>query len=406
MSIPLAQLDPPPSLAEPSAKTVRIVVCGEVSSGKTTVLSTLLKGAFMPDFLGDRARPFVLVRHTDGEAENFIQLADGSIKSLASPGGSEIPDEMALCSIATKLPHLRGMDILEIPYMSEASMTEEKVALVAAADILVWTTIASQAWRLSEKSILDQIGERRPKRSILVVSRCDNLRSDDTRERLLERLQRETGDYFSDIVMLNGSKKLLKASETSDDIWASMSGARLNDRIQAHAQELRKQASEKTTVPGNKGAEIVHLPRAAMAATPAPVSTGQTERATGVSEQVVASLQEIANSMHGIMALGFVSLVHPDSFDQIVGSRDRWSGLGSYCHSTLTVLAAQDGKDVSSLDAGSQVSAGRKQVMFHSYPKRSVALAMVSETKLMNPSLARTCFARLSRSFESTADLS
>jgi len=187
----LVNLDTKKALEDSASDVVRIVICGEVNSGKSTVLNGLLRQNVLPDFFGAAVRPYILV--TQGETAKCGILRDGGEEEeVETFEGCDFSDS-SMCMVVSDRDHLSGFEIVEVPYLNEKQIPDDMVDLISSADILIWTTIASQAWRLSEKTILDKL-ENRPKRSVLAVSRADKLRNDADRARMRERLARETPD--------------------------------------------------------------------------------------------------------------------------------------------------------------------------------------------------------------------
>ena len=256
-------------LAGPTAaKPVRIAVWGEPSSGKSTVINVLLRGNLVPDFFGHSFRPLVLVRHAaqprlvlffrDGRREELPVDTDGSFP--------EINDDPSLvgCLVLTSRPHVRDYELIELPFQAVGAGHEDDagfgpdpnselagaMVVIGNADILVWTTIASQAWRLSEKNVIEHLGPETLENSIIAVSRSDKLRNSRDFQRVCDRIQRETEAYFRHIVFLHGARSLIADSAESagngaDAAWEETSGQALHELLEEYATSVRARGNAK-----------------------------------------------------------------------------------------------------------------------------------------------------------------
>lgn len=279
-------------------KPLRVVVCGEVNSGKSTVINALLRGRVLPDLFGAKSRPFIHVRPGDaGSITARVAGADVPLDEMTS----DALREAETCEVITEAAYLDGFEIIEMPFLNERDITQDQIAFVEAADLLVWTTIASQAWRLSEKTILDRC-EKRPSAAVLVVSRCDKLRSDEDRGKLLGRMERETGDYFREIVMMHGKDTIIEAAATDDAAWETTAAPVLLGHLRTLAVDVREakaaalaavqalaaQQGDADDAAGLPSAEIVQL----NAAKPEVNRLSALERAV----QIAASPQPVAET--------------------------------------------------------------------------------------------------------------
>ena len=175
------------------------------------------------------AKDAVVVRHKNGLTETVRGLDD----LTADTGIAEIR------VLRTARGPFGPCELIETPPLRDGHVTEEQIALIASCDILVWVTIGSQAWRLSEKSILDEIGDQRPSEAVLVVSRADKFRSEEDREKLVDRIERETDQYFSARVLMGAAPAAIEASAQSSgktawiETGAQALAAALDEAVQA-----------------------------------------------------------------------------------------------------------------------------------------------------------------------------
>ncbi|MEM7523273.1 MAG: hypothetical protein AAF360_05865, partial [Pseudomonadota bacterium] len=148
---------------------------------------------------------------------------------------------------------------------------------VAEADIVIWCTIGSQAWRLSEKSAVDKIRELHDGPLVLAVSRADLFRNETDRLKVAARLEREASATFSDIVFVRARRAAIAAAD-DDAAWRDAGGAALMASVQA------VDVKPKRILPVN----VIALPTAPISSTgqaetprPAPASTAEAKGPSG-----------------------------------------------------------------------------------------------------------------------------
>jgi len=429
---------------EEAAKPIRVAICGEVNSGKSTLVNALLKGRVLPDLFGKKTRPYIHIR--PGEtARPMARLRDGTETELEALNAEDLADAEA-CELTQAVDYLDGLEIIEAPFLNERDITDEQIAFVESADILVWVTIASQAWRLSEKTILDRC-EKRPKAAVLVISRADKLRSDTDREKLMGRMERETGDYFKTIVMMHGKDTLIEAAAQDDDVWETVGAPKLLDHLHRLADEVRQQqhaalaavqalsedaiedeapeeeitaAEDIPEKEASESAEIVVIDpskppsrlQVAMAKAkdePEPQPVGETAvqaevaavaETPKISDAARQQLSALLPALHGCLAVGLAPLSDSEAETEFLkGEGEDWPEMGAVCRS---MHQADMQLDPGTGGAGlqSHLTLSSHQLITQSFPKRGVALFMLTPTARMNHGIARTAFARLSRAVE------
>ena len=421
----LAQITPDPS-SETAAKPLRVVVCGEVNSGKSTVINAILKGRVLPDFFGEKTRPFIHIRH-GVEPSVTARFAGGREEQLDAMSSDALKEADA-CVLVTDATHLEGIEIIEMPFLNERDIRDDQIAFVESADLLVWTTIASQAWRLSEKTILDRC-EKRPRAAVLVVSRTDKLRSDEDREKLRSRMERETGDYFRSIVMMRGKDVVIDASSGDDEAWIDTAAPELLQHLQELGGEVRAAQAEALAavaalaeaneeadaapeqakvVPLHNTAEPVPtgLSKAialAHAEPSGPAETAQDRAETAPTRSLTdaarSKLADLMPALHGCDAVGIVHLGDDGEVDFLKGAGADWPEIGQACRSMYRAEAKLD-PEAADEPLQSHLSLTRHQIITQSYPRRGLALFMIAPTARMNHGIARTAFTRLTKALE------
>lgn len=461
------------NLAADSNTVLRIAVCGEVSSGKSTVLNTILRENVLPDFFGVQDPPVIRVRFTSTEAEAraVVTFEDGRTETHDDP--SDILHEEGMSELVISCPeheHLHGIELLECPALRDGEVSEEAIERIAGCDVLVWVTIGSQAWRLSEKTILDDIGKRRPSVALLAVSRGDKFRSDSDRERVMERVERETQGYFSERILLHASPKILDASAEDDSVFAQSGGLGLSKLF----EDFLAKAKRGELVSDAEGGEVVEfvsyreeevpLPEDDLGPMPALIDerdllppedredTPAEEEAlveeasveppeealvdevavepqeeTTVSETlevqaappivsrpVAAAIEEsgetfdptsphgklrqVAETLHGALAIATFPIDTPDDLTIVLGSKDTATAFAKFCAASAKSVKGLEWFGGAEMQPeNEQITMTQHQVIYHLTKNGKNMLIFVSEASKFSPGIARTAFLRLSR---------
>ena len=198
--------------AKEAARRARVVVLGEFSAGKSTLINLLTGGKKLRTQVTATQMPAVWMSYglsapyrVDLEGnEHPVDLSD--LSSISTT-------DTAYIRVFMKTPVLELCDFIDTPGNSDpniAAIAWERVAEIA--DVAVWLSPSTQAWRQSELAAWSDVPERVRERSILLLTRADKLTSDEDRAKVLKRIQREAGDQFSKIHMVS----LLEFEDTHD----------------------------------------------------------------------------------------------------------------------------------------------------------------------------------------------
>lgn len=228
-------------LSVPAYRPLRVLICGEINAGKSTVINALLRGPFLPDNIGQSMRPRITVRHGAQPALE-VREPGGAKRPTGADDGPDVLRGAEDVILWTDAPQIADLELTELPITVAEEITEADLDAMRRADVLIWVTIASQAWRLTEKTILARFGETLPQDRLIVVSRADKLRSAKDREKLLGRIRRETGQMFAECLLLNGATRTLAATATSEDHWARSGAPSILDVLTRIAAERPREA--------------------------------------------------------------------------------------------------------------------------------------------------------------------
>lgn len=204
----------------------RVAVAGEFESGKSSVINAMLRKPLLPCNPGFVGRP--MIRINDG-AGLTITAEDRTGQEMQPETLDELVDveRLASCTISTSMNMLRGIEVVEVPFHHEGGIAAKDIEMIADADLIIWCTIASQAWRLSEKAIIEGLPWHAREKSILAISRADKLPSPEDLDKIETRLQKDASRFFSEIVFMQASTEYLSRCANDARIWEETGGAAL-----------------------------------------------------------------------------------------------------------------------------------------------------------------------------------
>ena len=210
-------------------------VMGEFSSGKSTLLNVIMGRRVLPTQVTATQLPVIWM--TYGETPEVQGLChDGRLVAL--PPGDPDPESWGrfmLIRLVTDSPALKLCDIIDSPGHSDPQLPKGALAFLDhVIDFVVWCTAANQAWRQTEKAAWTALPARLRKVSILAVTRIDKMKSERDRNRVLGRLETETGDLFAEIrpvASLQALAALQDGAVTNADLWQSSGAEALIEEI-------------------------------------------------------------------------------------------------------------------------------------------------------------------------------
>lgn len=191
----------------------RIALMGEFSAGKSTLLNMLLDDEPFPVKVTATRLPPVWT--SLGADAAFAVAHDGTETPIEIEEISHVSLEKArLIRLHKQNDILELCDLIDMPGVSDPNMPAHVwLPLLQDIDIVIWCTQASQAWRQSEAAIWDRAREAMTGKSILLITQIDKLKSDRDRNRVIQRVKRETKGLFQEVFPIS----TLQAMQSDDD---------------------------------------------------------------------------------------------------------------------------------------------------------------------------------------------
>ena len=174
-----------------------------------------------------------------GIGPGALLLEDATAAGLfARPGLDRIEVEVVQ-------PEAEPLVIHEIALTQDRPLAESQRAALAAADLLVWCTMAQRAWSRTEIALVEALPPHLLGSALLAVTRCDLLADAAARQRVRDRLMRETQGLFAAIIMLD-SGRASQDRLRDPDTWRQSGGAALAEALRA---SLATAAAERAPPP-------------------------------------------------------------------------------------------------------------------------------------------------------------
>lgn len=225
-------------------RPLRIAVIGEFNSGKSTLTNLLVRIESVPTAVISNTCIPTLLYHAP-EPTILAVYHDGRREKLRASSRTSSQDIFRL-EVGLPSERLRTFQILDLPGLADARFDGSIEDLAChAADIALWCTLSTQAWKESERAAWEEIPSRLRTRGLLVATHCDLLRDAADRDKLLYRLRGEAGSSFRDILPMSTVEALAVAREdhagASGAVWKASGADALETALGELLQRVRMQ---------------------------------------------------------------------------------------------------------------------------------------------------------------------
>lgn len=224
-------------LGERVALPPRIVLLGEFNSGKTTLANALIGADVLPTSIHANTRLPLHVRHS-AEPTLAVELADGSRRVLTEATFQLLAGGQArMLHVGLPVERLRLFELIDTPGLASGMTRIDggNLAACARANIAIWCTASTQAWKATERTAWTAVPARLRKRSLLVATLADTLNTDRDRARVEARLRGETQSIFGELAMVAAAevdelRRNPGAAEFAER-WVASGGERLDTLV-------------------------------------------------------------------------------------------------------------------------------------------------------------------------------
>jgi predicted GTPase len=222
----------------------RVALLGEFNSGKSTLANALVGAEALPTSIHANTRVPLHVRFA-AKPTLAVEMAGGVREAITMQSLSLLQSgRVRMLHAGVALDRLKKFELIDTPGLQPGGATSlagaERFVLEACrrANIAIWCTAATQAWKASEAQMWRSLPDRLKSRSLLVATLADTLNTDRDRQRVEARLRAEAGPQFSAVVLVAAADvELLRRSdrEAPDfaERWAACGGEALDRELQA-----------------------------------------------------------------------------------------------------------------------------------------------------------------------------
>ena len=198
-----------------------VALMGEFSAGKSTLSNLLIGKSALPVNVTATQLPPVWMSY--GDQKPYCVDQDQQKHDVdPSLSGISVEDTNHV-RIFHESRFLKFADLIDMPGISDPNMAADVwQRVIHHADIVVWCSHATQAWRQSEAAVWSTMPTSFHEKSLLLLTRMDRILSEKDRNRVIKRVERETNGLFRQVLPVS----LIQALEAGNDADAwSASGA-------------------------------------------------------------------------------------------------------------------------------------------------------------------------------------
>lgn len=225
-------------LATRIARRPRIVLLGEFNSGKTTLANALIGADVLPTSFQANTRVPIHV-HFAAVPSLGVEFYDGTRRPFDETSVSAlVGGRVRMLHVSLNAARLELFDLIDTPGLASGDLRLDQMNLDACrrADIAIWCTASTQAWKATERAMWDTVPVRLHRKGLLVATLADALNTDRDRQRVEARLQIEAAPGFSGLAMVTAAEvdELRRNPGAPDhaERWVESGGAKLDAAVE------------------------------------------------------------------------------------------------------------------------------------------------------------------------------
>ena len=229
----------------------RVLIAGEFSSGKTQLISGLLGETVLPSNVTSTALPPVWL--IGGSGTRMAVQPDGNTRPVTEITEFDLEDTR-YGVVAHSAPILDRVDNIDTPGNSDPNIPPEMwQQMVEYADVVIWCSNATQAWRQSEKAVWMEMPDRLLQSATLLITHADRMTDQRSADRVLRRVKREASRFFEHFLVasLISDQDIARLTKHVEEVSAALTtreGAE-NPVIDSAAKQAHLRSFTQTVTP-------------------------------------------------------------------------------------------------------------------------------------------------------------
>jgi Dynamin family len=224
------------------ARPLRVAVCGEVNSGKSSLANLLAGIESLPTAILSNTRIPTLLQYAP-QPEIWTVRRNGKRVRLRSDR-SMPREEIFRIDVGLPSQRLQTVQIVDLPGLVDPRSGFLEIDLTAHhVDAAIWCTMSTQAWKESERTVWSLLPARLGSRGLLVATHRDLLHDPRDCEKLMGRLRDEVASSFAGIILLSTTEALavMGKDRLDDGAWIASGGQALESALGSLLMHLREQ---------------------------------------------------------------------------------------------------------------------------------------------------------------------
>jgi Dynamin family len=202
-------------IARAASRPMRLAILGESNSGKSTLANLLVGDVMLPALPAANTRLPTLLQYAPSTFAAAV-LANGQRFALGAKGGVP-PGQITRLEAGLPNEVLRLVEIVDFPGGANPLLPTDPLDVLShGIDAAIWTTVATQAWRESERAAWLRLPQRIRSLGLLAVTHCDLISTAEDFRRLRARLDTVARPHFQGVFFVAA----IKSNETSAVEWA------------------------------------------------------------------------------------------------------------------------------------------------------------------------------------------
>ena len=183
-------------------RPLRIAIAGEFNSGKSSLTNLLVGIESLPTAIISNTRIPTLMYYAE-RPEIYAVDFDGNRTAVDLQCAMDFAEAFRL-EVGLPSPMLTAAQFIDLPGVGDPRFDDAAAEIAPhGVDAVLWCTVATQAWKESERMAWTSIPSRLLDRSLLVVTHRDLIRDAQDEAKLMARLRDVAGSEFQEIVMLS-----------------------------------------------------------------------------------------------------------------------------------------------------------------------------------------------------------